>query len=367
MACSAAAAGAPPKLGDMPVEVLSSILRVAGQPARVQSMLACKALYSACRVRGTWESITFGDLDDTALNFMMRHRCSIVKIMSTTPDDIAWFLDRLADLGLDDCIQELRLDIGSVPRLPEDLLCTVARHSRLRHFGMFVDDCEDTCELTFPRTARLLDLRTMTIVENSADTKNVVVWFNGSHCRFPTLEDVNLDVGMSDVMCGLCHMPRLRRLAYHFDTDEGGELYEDVCMLGADLDVLELDINDETDHRHLFRQIEQCSVRKLVLHVHNDFVDLSHPLSPDLEHLVFGMQTTQADIHVDFQCLRTHRKLRSMGVEVAAPWILSSEAELSSCHYYTVFQHVGSVSDWVACFGRVGLDLHPTTRVCISL
>ncbi len=351
------------KITDMPADVLGSIMSAAGQPARVQSMVACKALHGAATGQGVWDSIVFGDLDKSAVQFLLRHRCPKVTVKSVTPDDIAWFLGRVADLGGGDCIRDLRLDIGRVQRMPEDLLCAVARHSALRHFSMFIDDCEMTCEMVWPRTAQLHELRTMTIVETGVDAKSVVVWFSGSQSRFPALEDLTLDVGLSDVMAGLCHMPRLRRLVYHFDTEEGGETYEDACMVGADLDVLEIDLNDESDTRHLFRQMEQCAVRRLVLHTHVEGVDVVHPLSPSIEELVFGMHCTYADVTIDFPYLAEYAALRLVQLEVMCPEILQSE--MGDCRHCLTFEH-GSLRDCMKLFSRVRLNVLPSTRVAFS-
>ena len=346
----------------MPADVLSSIMCVAGQPARVQSMVACKALCAAATGKGAWDSVIFGDLDLSAVKFMLRHRCAMVTVRSNTPDDIAWFLGRLADMGGADCIRELRLEIGPVQRVPEDLLCAVARHGSLQHFGMCVDECEMTCELVWPRTSRLYDLRTMTITESGLDAKRIVVWFSGSQSRFPALEEMTLDIGLTDVLAGVCHMPRLRRLVYHFDADEGGETYEDMCMAAVDLDVLELDINDETD-THLFRQLARCSVRRLVLHVYDEYLDLSHPLSPDLEELVFAMHTTCAEISIDYPNLAECQRLRSVELSVASPDIL--ESQMDACHHSLVFQH-GHCTDCMRLLSRVRLDVLSCTRVSFS-
>jgi len=355
------------KITDMPSEVLAAIMRLAGQPARVHSMLACKALCSATAIRGAWDAVTFKDLDYTAVNFMLRHRCGVVCIETVAPDDVAWFLDRLATLGCGDCIRDLTLRIGTVQRLPSDLLCAVARHGRLRRFDMSVAECLVTCEVAWPRHACLPDLRSVRIVEATDGVKNVVVWFDHSHPRFETLEDLHIDVGLSDVLVGVCHMPCLRRLVYHFETIEGGESYDDACLEGARLDILELDVTDESDTRLLFQQLERCSVRRLVLHVHDDFVDVSRPLSADLEELVFGMCTTCADIQLDFQHLASqYPKLKAVQLGVTAPWILGNAAEVAACHATLVFQHVDSFAAWMSLFSRVTLEYMPSTRVCIA-
>lgn len=351
---------------DMPADILCDIMRVAGQSARVQSLLACKALHAAASAPGTWSAVDFADLDCTAVDFMVRHRCAAVHIVSSAPDDVSWFMHRLADIGCDSCIRELRVDIASVQRLPEDLLCGVARHRELRTLAVFVDDLEQTCEVHFPRTAQMLHLHTLRIVEASPDSRQLVVWFDGSQSRFPALRSMELDVGLSDVMAGLCHFPRLRRLVYRCDDDEGGETYEDVNMVGCDLDELQLDVGVDVDMRRLCRQLERSSVRRLVLHVNDDLLDLSRKLSPALERLELSMCTTHADVEIDFPNLRQHEHLRLLEVYVGAPWIQTDPTLVASCHHCLTFQHA-DVSEWIALMhSRVHLALLSSTRVCVS-
>lgn len=351
----------------MPEGVLAEIMRAAGQRARAQSMLASRALHAAATAPGVWESVTFTDLDQTAVRFMLQHRCPRVAVTTSVPDDLSWFLGRLAQQGADDCIVDLRLDVGPVLRLPSDLLAAVARHRALREFALFVDECEIACELAFPRTAQLLDLREMTIVDSSTDTKNVMVWFNGSQSRFPALEALHLDVGLSDVMAGLCHMPRLRELVYHFDGDEGGETYEDACLRGANLDVLDIMVNNDTCTNHLFLQIELCSVRKLVLQLHDDYLDLTHPLSPALEELALGIHAHQAEVALDFPSLAALPRLRRVAVAITSGWLLTNSHLLETACSCLVFQHAGTIKNWMALFGgsRARLELPASTRVCI--
>jgi len=354
-------------LTDLPSEILCEIMRVAGQPARVQSMLACKSLSSAAGSPGVWESVTFADLDDTAVDFMLKHRCATVTVISVTPDDVAWFLHKLADTGCGDCIADLRLEIGMVQRLPEDLLCAVGRHAGLQHFAMTVDDMDQGCEICFSRSAQLLDLRTLSIVERSAEVKQLAVWFDGSQSRFPQLRSLELEVALSDVLAGACHMPHLRRLVYRADDDEGGETYEDACLTGCELDHLELDVGADSDMRYLCRQISKAAVRRLVLHVTDDFLDLSRPLSTELEDLVISMCTTQAEIELDFLALLAHKRLKRLELRLGAPWITADPAVAAGCEHTLVFRHVPAVRDWVDLMGRrVELKLAPTTRACIS-
>lgn len=354
------------KLTSLPGEVLADVMRLAGQPARVQSMLACKALSEAASAPGVWASVIFSDLDLSAVRFMERHRCAEVSILSDTPDDIAWFLNALTDSGMTDCIKRLRLDIGRVQRLPEDLLCAVSRHGCLEQFTMFVDECEVPCELIFPRTSSLSNLRKLTIVENSMDVKNVVVFFCATQPRFTSLEEVHIDVGMSDLLDRCGHLPHLRRVTYHFDMEESGETYENAELQGLDLDLLEMDVNCETDLPHLCRELEKCTVRRLVLHVCDDFLDLSRRLSPALEELVIGLRTPDAEVLVDFPFLAEYPRLRALEIPVTADWILGNTAELQACEHSVVFQHVPNVAAWTSLFGRVALTASSTATLTIS-
>lgn len=354
---------AAPGLTDMPQGVLVDILRAAGQPARVQSMVTCKALWEAATAEGTWDSVSFVDLDSTALEFMQRHRCRDVQITSVTPDDVSWFLSALAERGCDDCIATLRLQFGRVQRLPEDLLDAVSMHGSLRSLDIRVDHCERHSDLVWPRRPRLLRLEQLVVVE-CTERQNVTVWWNESHSCFPELRSLELRVGVSDVMTAACQMPRLRRLVYRFDQ-EGGETYEDACLAGSDLDVLELTVDDDTDTRHLFHQLELASVRRLVLHMADDYLDVCQPLSPALEELVLGMSSTNGSVILDFPFLAQARKLRLVELGVTDPAMLDSPGELAACHHLVVFQHT-SPDAWRAMFNRVRLQLLPTTRVCIS-
>lgn len=353
-------------IGDMPHEILCEIMKVAGQPARVQSLLACKALHAAVTAAGTWNAITFGDLDCTAVEFMAKHRCPRVTVISVVPDDIAWFLHRLADLGHGDCITRLELDIGPVQRLPEDLLAAAARHSQLQSLDITVEDLDQSCELTFPYTAATLNLKRLRIVDLSAELKQLIVWFDGSQSRFPSLESLELDVGLSDVLAGACHMPRLRRLVYRSDDEDGGETYEDANLTGCQLDLLDIDVSADADMRFLCRQMRRASIRRLVLNVTDEFLDVSREMSPALEELVLRMGTTQADVEIDFPFLQTYRNLRRIEMQIGAPWICADPAVEATCEHCVVFQHVPSIAEWMRFMGRLELALLPTTRVCIS-
>lgn len=350
------------RVTDLPAEVLGDVMRLAGQPGRTACMLASKALLAAADAKGSWDRVTFRDLDGTAVRFMQRHRCATVCVRTSTPDDVSWFLDALADGGCNDCVTDLALRIGEVQRLPGDLLDAVARHWRLRRLDVTIARCETTCEIGWPRVAHLPELRDVRILERTPGPRNVVLWFDHSHPRFVALERLRLGVALSDVLTGVYRMPRLRHLSYRFEGEGAlGENLDDACLDGMNLDVLELDVTDDTDTRNLFDQLRRCSVRRLVLHMHDDFLDLSQPLSAALEELVIGLCTPCVDVNIDFQCLASHHRLRDVSVEVTAPWISEEE-----CHPTLAFQHVDGFASFLSLFARVTLDYPPGTRVCMS-
>lgn len=352
-------------LTSLPSELLCAIMKRTDQAGRVSSMLATKALSAAAQAEGVWDSVTFRELDRTAANFMARHRCSRVTLEDCPPDDVAWFLHLLADTGCGECITDLVICIGTVQRVPADILCAVSRHTALTSLDIEIHDCDLTCEISFPVDCQLHKLRHLSIVE--LDSNQIIVWFQGSHARFGSLETLHLDVSLSDVMTGLRHMPALRRLTYRCDSEDGGETYEDVCMAGAKLEHLELDVGADSDMVYLCRQMETARVDTLLLHLNDDHLDLTHPFSPSLRRLVLSMYTQDAEVDLDFPNLVAAKNLREISVVISAPWILSSSSMLRACHFDLNFRHAPDLTAWMDHL-RAGLtlDTNEFTRVIVN-
>lgn len=352
------------RLTCLPGELLCAIMKHAGQEGRVSSMLATKALSAAALGVGVWDSVIFRELDRTSVNFMIRHRCPTVAFDDCPPDDVAWFLHMLADTGCGDCITDLTIDIGTVQRVPADILCAVSRHRGLLSLDMIINDCDLTCEISFPVDCHLHELRHLSIVE--IESNQIIVWFQGSHARFGSLASLCLDVALSDVMTGLRHMPLLRTLTYRCDAEDGGETFEDVCMAGVELAHLELDIGGDSDMAHLSREMESCTVDTLVLHINDDYVDLTRAFSPALRRLVLSMYTQDADVELDFPNLVDAKNLRDISVVIGAPWILSDTSMLDACHFDLSFRHVPDVTAWMDHVRGLKLDINESTRLIVN-
>jgi hypothetical protein len=229
-----------------------------------------------------------------------------------------------------------------------------------------VEDLLELSEIAFPsRTASLEQLRCLRICDcgSVTGTKKLVVFFRGQ--RLPRLHMLRLDVGESDVMrYAKSAMPRLRRLVYRHDAEDAGETFEDALIAGIRLDHLELEVTDDTDMRHLARQLHRSRVRRLVLHVNEEtYVDLTHQLSPSLEELRLVMSGSDGHVEFDFPHLASYRLLRSLTVTVA-PWVMPDEQECSHC---VSFCHVGRPQDWMDLFARVQLDVFPSVHLGIKL
>lgn len=352
----------------LPREILTDIMRRTDQAGRLGCLLTSKALHEVCDTPGTWTDVTFRDLDHTAVEFMLKHRCETVRIITDTPDDVSWFLNFLADMGGDDVIVHLTVLVGIVQRVCSDLLAAVSRHRALRHLSLDFEDIENTCEVCFPSSCALARLETMRIVDHSQGAKQLVVWFSDSFSRFVLLHSCHIDVGLSDVAVGVPRMPSMRRLKYSYDAEEGGETYEDCFLEGAVLEELVVDVGADTDMAHLSRQLEKASVNRLVFDLVDSYLPLHWNLSPDVEDLVIQFHNMPAEVNIDFQTLKSsHPRLKSVTARIGAPWILEDPSLLANCRHTVNFRHVASAADWMSYFGKVHFACeNPTTRIIIS-
>lgn len=360
------------RLSDLPCEVLARIVGACDQPDKVACMTACKALSAAATAVGAWnDRVTFRDLDASAVAFMVRHRCPSVSIDTACPDDVPWFFDKLHAAGVA-CIRELevRLSGGSpggggggrraVQRVPMDLLAPVARHATLRCVRLGVEGLEDTCEIAFPADTHLPELHTLEIVEEPLDgCRQLIVWFADAHAGLPALETLVLDVGLSDVMAGLRRLPALKRVRYRYDEEQGGETFEDVSLTGLDLDCLETAVAEETAYADLWRELAACTVRRLVLHLMDDWLYLSDPLSPALQEIVVFLHEAHADVKFEFPVLSSLKHLGAVTLAVA-PWL-----EQQGQHATMVFSTV-AVPEWIRFFQTTAVTMPPSTRVLLS-
>ena len=352
------------KLPDLPHDVLCHVMRQCDQGARVACFTACKSLGAAASAPSVWERVTLRDLDTTAVEFVTSRRLVEVHITTACPDDVSWFLNKLADRGDADLLRDLTIVVQSTRRLPWDLLVAASRHTSLRSLRLEVQDLHTTCEVPFPRDAQLLHLETLSIVERTEGAKQLVVFFQGAHSRFPSLRRLELDVALSDVVDGLCHMPNLRQLRYAYDEDEGGETYENADMEGACFDVLELAVGSGIDHRHLCEELQKCTVHELVLVVNDEYVDLRHRLSPATHTLRLRVNVTHVDVHLDFPSLRDSA-LRRIVVEFE-PWIADDPVLALAAHPCLMIAHAPVHEFCALCCSRLQLDAHPATRVMLS-
>lgn len=357
-----------PLLQHLPHDILCHVARHCDQQSRAACLTTCRALHSAVSSPGLWSEVTFYDLDHAAVDFMERQRCSIVHVISTCPDDVAWFFEELRDRDID-CIQRLYIAFGPVQRMPMDLLCGIGGQTGLRHLAMRVESLDATSEIFFCRHHQLHCLESIEIMEHTIEAKQLVVWLDGTHSRFEKLNSLVLDVGMSDAMAGLRHMPSIKRAAYSFEMEEGGETYEDMELEGLELDILELDVDCEVDVATLTSELQKCKVGTLVLHVKDEFLDLSPGFGAHVERLLLRMHLTHADIKVDFTSLRAARGLREISLDIAAGWILAQPDMVHNCAHTLYFTRVGSPAEWAAHIGAGGplqLRLLPTTRVHLA-
>lgn len=352
-------------LTDLPHDVLCHVMRLSDQESRLACAATCKPLSAAARSLGVWTSVTFRDLDASALAFYQRHRCPAVRITTSCPDDVSWFFGMLAqDESLTGCMRDLHITLDTVQRVPMDMFDGLARQRGLRRVVIAVHNLASCSEVCFPAATALLELEELRIVETSdgegPEYKNLVVWFDGAQARMPALTTLDLRVMVSDAASGLRAFPRLRRFAYEYDEEGGGETYEDACLAGCDLEEMAIQVGSETDLRHLCRELAKCRVRRLVIHLRDDCdIDWRHATSPALEDLVFSLHVAHVDVHIDFPFLAGHPRLARVALE-------RGEGCEDPCHHAVVFHHV-TVADWMDRFhGRTALDVHPAARVIVS-
>lgn len=346
----------------LPGDVLAEVLRHVDQPGRVACMLACKALSCAARIPAVWHNgITLKQLDRTAVSFVLAQSCPVVTIESVRPDDVAWFLDSLANDGGDCVLKDLSVRLGRLQRVPAGLTEAMCRHRALERLCLDIERLDNTSEVFFAPETPLPKLHTLAVREQTHGetfTRQLVVWFAGMHANLPALTTVDLHVGMSDIMVSVDTMPSLRHLVYVCDEDSGGETYEDVNLVGATLDVLELEVGVHTDFRRLSDHLHQAHVRKLVLHVNDEFLDLMLPLGPDLVDLVLSMRVETTEVEFDFRTLPSWQpNLASLTV------IPPSHLPIADCEYTVSFRNCDTLSDWVAFMGKCAIVTPPCTRM----
>lgn len=359
---------AAPTLVDLPDDVLCHIMKLADQPTRLAAMETCSRLGTAASAPGVWTDVTFRDLDQTAVDFLARHRCPTVRILSDCPDDVAWFFCKLANENVV-CIQDLTIRFGVVRRLPATFLRGIGSQTDLRNFTMVLDDVDASCDIFFSEGHSLRRLETLRIIERSPGTKQLTVWFQDTHAAFESLRVLVLDVALSDAVAGLNKMAKLRQATYLFEEDENDETYEDAELAGLNLDLLELDLaTDDTvvSHDTLFEQLQRCAVRELVLHIKDGWQNLDRPLSPALETLVLRMHVTHATVNIDFGALRGHAALRRVVLDIGAPWIANDPDVEQSCRHTLAFTGVPTLEDFIAFAQRITLVKHAKTCLSIS-
>lgn len=351
----------PCTLQALPDDVLVRVMRSCDQSTKTSAMLACKALCRASTGVGAWTDVTFKDLDATAVEFMKRHKCASVRICTQCPDDVAWFFERLMQEDVR-CIQHLRIEVGYVQRLPVELLTALAQHSTLCTLVIAVEDVEETSEVAFPRRTDLPHLTHLTITER--DSGELIVWFGDA--RFPALRHLDLDVALSDAATvvggNASGMPSLRTVRYLYDDADGGETLEDARLAGANLDLLELTVGPDTSYHDLWRELTRCSVKRLVLHVVDDWLDFTHPVSPELEDLTFVMHETHGDVRVDVVYLKELKRLRRIGIRYNH--VIQNDPDFVTQHTL-VFAHT-SLPAWTDLMRSLTLDLPATARITIS-
>lgn len=352
----------------LPLDVMGEVMKRADQDTRVACLTVSKAWHCAAMLASAWDEVRFQEIDRTTLGFMVRQPCiRRLHLHTHRPDDAAWLFDALADAGHDEQLREVHVRIGPVQRVPSSLLRALARHAGLHTLCIDIAHIDKVSELSFPKGHSLTKLERLCIREHSGVTRQLVVWFNGTQTRFEALREVDLRVGMSDVMVGVDGMRSLRDLAYLCDEEEGGETYEDINMEGANLDRLELEVGIHTDFARLCAQMHNASVRTLVMHLNDDFIAVSMPLSPDTRHLILGFRVDAADIELDFPVLRDHHpKLEKITVGATAEWITTDADILESCDHTLVFRNIPSFPQWLAYVTKVQLDVATTTRICMT-
>lgn len=354
------------RLQHLPHDLLCHIMRQACQADRVACMTACRSLLSAATSQGVWSTVCFTDLDSSAVRFMDMHRCPVVHITTACPDDVAWFFDMLATLGID-CVERLSVRMEPTPRLPADFLRGIGGQTRLKHLKVDIASLEEPSEVYFSRDHGLTSLQTLEIVERTEGSKRLVLWWEASHSKFESLQTAVLDVGLSDVMTGLRHLPRLKRMVYNFEAEEGGETYEDAELQGLDVDVLELTVDCETDYATLGEQLGLVTrVGSLVLNCEDEYVDLTSFEWTQVESVSLRMFTTRADVKLDFEGMRLSRRLRRVDLGIGAPWGDSPDF-VSACRHTLYFTHVPEPRQWADHLASGRLDLHLLPTTCIHL
>lgn len=346
-------------LMDLPQEVLTHVMSLTDQPGRCNSLVTCKGLSAAALDPANWQEVSFGDLDPTAAEFVVRQGCTTVSLYGSEPDDASWFLHRLADEGYEG-LRHLVIEFDTIHRLPCDLLVGIARHGQLRTVDIRVLDMECTCELHFPKHTRMLHLETLRVVETSEECKQMVVWFGGTQSGFPALHTLHLDVGLSDVLEGVRNFPRLKHLTYLSDDGDAGETYEDARLEGCDLDSLSLDIYADSDTRHLARELEKAAVRRLVLHLHDEHLDLRYPLSPALKQLHLVHHVDHSGVMLDYPFVR-QSNLRRIVSDVSENWRDFEE----HCSHFLTMHHVGNVPEAMQHLSTLDVRLGISSRLCL--
>ena len=334
-------------LADLPSELVHDILARSDQDGRMACLLASKTLMSVARQPRLFEDLTMNEPDtEGAVRFVTFAQPRSLLIKSCSPDDVAMFLDALADAGAHRTLQYLTVEFGDVVRLPCALLRIVGRYPELLSVRISADRVMRECDLAFPlRFEGLSKLQTLCLVEfdEQRDGRNVVLHFSGAQHRLPCLETVFLAVQSSDVLtCGGGSFPSLRRCVYRSDD----ETYDDLDLVDMTLEHLELDLHSETNADALFGQLASMErADTLVLVSWWDALLFDSPLP--CEHLVVQLTEDESCVQFDFVSLRDDNPLlRSVSVSRG-----TGDGELPSPppsgSYVLRFVSVPSLSDFL--------------------
>ena len=348
-----------PTANSLPTEVLTLILGHVDQATRAACLLASKHVHRAASAPELWDTLRIRELDAestaSAVQAVVRHKSSRLRIQNDRPDDAATFLHRVVNAGAGDGVEHLEIQMGRVSRVPEDLLVAATRLWNLRSLVVEAREVKHACMLMFHTHLPLGRLHTLRITE--ALSTNVSVNFaEDSFLKFKALECVELRVGVSNVLDDARLMDKLRYLVYRCD-EEAEETHTYARLNGLRLAHLELDVGVDTDYARLYYELGRCAVERLVLHLHDDHLQIRN-VNAALTQLAIGFHETHAEVVLDFtELVGGYPALRSIETFIAADWILADQGMLDSCHH-TVRITNARFQDFMDYAQRVPMQLH---------
>lgn len=229
-----------PPLSD---EVLLRVLAEVDQETRVNCGLVSARLHALLQSPDAWRSAVAYVLNARALCFLERVRPETLKLLTSNPVDLAWFVEGLVANGCHSHVRDLTIDLHLVS-FPErhavmDHVAEFSRLERLLVISRPPVSPSPAC-LAIPHghsgLRNLQELSCVALGNTDEEESMLEVYLDGA-C-LPSLESAHVRAASSDILACARRFPRLHTLVYTPTRDT----LEDAQLAGMSLRVLKIGV-----------------------------------------------------------------------------------------------------------------------------